>query len=70
MLGVDDFALYGGAYGTLLVDAATRLPLTLWEGRDTEQLSHWLRDHSGVEVACPPGVSSQMAHRFGRYARA
>lgn len=31
VLGVDDFALYGGTYGTLLVDATTRLPQTLWE---------------------------------------
>ncbi|MFC9625937.1 hypothetical protein ACFTXM_40265 [Streptomyces sp. NPDC056930] len=49
VLGVDDFALYGGTYGTLLVDATTRLPLTLWEGRDAEQLSRWLREHSGGE---------------------
>ncbi|MFJ2444098.1 ISL3 family transposase [Streptomyces sp. NPDC087658] len=55
VLGVDDFALYGDTYGTLLVDAATRLPLTLWEGRDAEQLSHWLREHPGVEVACRDG---------------
>lgn len=39
VLGVDDFALYGDTYGTLLVDATTRFPLTLWEGRDAEQLS-------------------------------
>ncbi|MFD9190195.1 hypothetical protein ACFWCA_18435 [Streptomyces phaeochromogenes] len=31
VLGVDDFALYRDTYGTLLVDATTRLPLTLWE---------------------------------------
>lgn len=55
VLGVDDFALYGGAYGTLLVDATTRLPLTLWEGRDAEQLGRWLRQHPGVEVACRDG---------------
>ncbi|MER6047732.1 MULTISPECIES: transposase [unclassified Streptomyces] len=55
VLGVDDFALYGGIYGTLLVDATTRLPLTLWEGRDAEQLSQWLRKHPGVEVACRDG---------------
>ncbi|MFD4319028.1 transposase [Streptomyces sp. NPDC058548] len=52
VLGVDDFTLYGG---TLLVDATTRLPLTLWEGRDAEQLSRWLREHPGVEVACRDG---------------
>lgn len=55
VLGVDDFALYGDTYSTLLVDATTRLPLTLWEGRDAEQLSHWLREHPGVEVACRDG---------------
>ncbi|MET9904761.1 transposase [Streptomyces sp. NPDC006446] len=55
VLGVDDFALYGDTYGTLLVDATTRLPLTLWEGRDAEQLGRWLRDHPGVEVACRDG---------------
>jgi transposase len=55
VLGVDDFALYGDTYGTLLVDATTRLPLTLWEGRDAEQLGRWLREHPGVEVACRDG---------------
>lgn len=55
VLGVDDFALYGDAYGTLLVDATTRLPLTLWEGRDAERLGRWLREHPGVEVACRDG---------------
>ncbi|MEV7676818.1 ISL3 family transposase [Streptomyces sp. NPDC088752] len=54
-LGVDDFALYSDTYGTLLVDTITRLPLTLWEGRDAEQLSRWLREHPGVEVACRDG---------------
>ncbi|MFD8888787.1 ISL3 family transposase [Streptomyces erythrochromogenes] len=55
VLGVDDFALYGDTYGTLLVDATTRLPLTLWEGRDAEQLSRWLRAHPGVQIACRDG---------------
>ncbi|MFI5706089.1 ISL3 family transposase [Streptomyces xanthochromogenes] len=58
VLGVDDFALYGDTYGTLLFDATTRLPLTLWEGRDAEQLSRWLREHPGVEVACRDGSLS------------
>jgi transposase len=59
---VDDFALYGDTYGTLLVDATTRLPLTLWEGRDSEQLTGWLREHPGVEVACRDG---SLAYRHG-----
>lgn len=62
VLGVDDFALYGDTYGTLLVDATTRLPLTLWEGRDAEQLSRWLRAHPGVEIACRDG---SLAYRQG-----
>ncbi|MGW9211044.1 ISL3 family transposase [Embleya sp. NPDC055664] len=62
VLGVDDFALYGDTYGTLLVDATTRLPLTLWEGRDAEQLGRWLREHPGVEVACRDG---SLAYRQG-----
>ncbi|MEV7863009.1 transposase [Streptomyces hirsutus] len=52
---MDDFALYGDTYGTLLVDADTRLPLTLWEGRDAEQLSRRLRGHPEVEIACRDG---------------
>lgn len=62
VLGVDDFSLYGDTYGTLLVDATTRLPLTLWEGRDAERLGRWLRDHPGVEVACRDG---SLAYRQG-----
>ncbi|WP_455410110.1 ISL3 family transposase [Streptomyces hiroshimensis] len=62
VLGVDDFALYGDTYGTLLVDATSRLPLTLWEGRDAVRLGRWLREHPGVEVACRDG---SLAYRQG-----
>jgi transposase len=55
VLGVDDFALYGRVYGTLLVDADTRLPITLWEGRDAETLRDWLHEHPGVQIACRDG---------------
>ncbi|WP_260147513.1 hypothetical protein [Streptomyces sp. CEV 2-1] len=67
VLGVDDFALYGDTYGTLLVDATTRLPLTLWEGRDAEQLNHWLREHPvsrspAATAPSPTGGASRRAH--------
>lgn len=54
-LGVDDFALYAGTYGTLLVDAESRLPIELWAGRDGGQLASWLRAHPGVGVVCRDG---------------
>nr|WP_275427280.1 ISL3 family transposase [Streptomyces sp. NEAU-S7GS2] len=55
VLGVDDFALYADVYGTLLVDGDTRLPITLWEGRDAAPLADWLREHPGVEAVCRDG---------------
>ncbi|MFE5681554.1 transposase, partial [Streptomyces erythrochromogenes] len=55
VLGVDDFALYADVYGTLLVDAETRLPIELWEGRDAEQVTAWLRTHTGVGGVCRDG---------------
>lgn len=62
VLGVDDFALYAQVYGTLLVDGDTRLPITLWEGRDGAALAAWLREHPGVEVVCRDG---SLAYRQG-----
>ncbi|MFJ2774370.1 ISL3 family transposase [Streptomyces sp. NPDC087300] len=55
VLGVDDFALYADTYGTLLVDAESRLPIELWPGRDAEQLAAWLRAHPGARVVCRDG---------------
>ena len=55
VLGVDDFALHGRAYGTLLLDADTRLPITLCQGRDAETLRDWPQEHPGVQIACRDG---------------
>lgn len=56
VLGVDDFALYTASYGSLLVDATTRLTLTHWEKREAEQLGRWLREYPGVEGRLPRWV--------------
>ncbi|MEU2874679.1 ISL3 family transposase [Streptomyces olivoreticuli] len=53
VLGVDDFATRRGqVYGTLLVDAETRAPVDMLEGREAAPLAHWLAAHSGVEIIC------------------
>lgn len=56
VLAVDDFALRKGtSYGTLLVDAETRLPIELWNTRDAAPLTNWLAAHPGIEVVCRDG---------------
>ncbi|MGW2184032.1 transposase family protein [Streptomyces sp. NPDC001732] len=67
VLGVDDFALYGGTYGTLLVDATTRLPLTLWEGATrnssaTGSASTQVSRSPAATAPLPTGRASPPAH--------
>lgn len=53
VLGVDDFALRkGSVYGTILVDIRTGKAIDVLDGRDTEPLAQWLREHPGTEVIC------------------
>lgn len=55
VLRVDDFALYGDTYGTLLADATT-----LWAGRDAEQLGFHRR---------PTGSDSELYKRHNEVER-
>ncbi|MCX5195068.1 transposase [Streptomyces sp. NBC_00249] len=56
VIAADDFALRRGRrYGTLVVDAESRLPLDMWDSRDAEPLAAWLRVHPGIEAVCRDG---------------
>jgi transposase len=55
-LAVDDFALRRGRrYGTLVVDAESRLPIEVWDTRDAAPLAVWLAARPQVEVVCRDG---------------
>jgi transposase len=51
VIGVDDFALRRRqTYGTIILDLEIRRPVDVLEGRDSETLATWLREHPGAEV--------------------
>ena len=58
VVGVDDFALKKRhRYGTIIVDEATRKPITLLEGRDGKGLKEWLQKNKHIkavtrDIAC------------------
>jgi transposase len=50
-IGVDEWAhRKGQSYGTIIVDLETGDPLDVLPERSAESLSHWLKEHPGVEV--------------------
>jgi transposase len=51
VLGIDDWAIRKGQrYGTILVDHERGHVVDLLPDRTPESVSHWLRDHPGVEI--------------------
>ncbi|MHB9856813.1 ISL3 family transposase [Streptomyces sp. YIM S03343] len=62
VLAVDDFAMRRSRrYGTLVVDAESRLPVDVWDTRDAEPLATWLRAHAGIEAVCRDGSQTYRA---------
>lgn len=63
VVGVDDFAYKKRkTYGTIVVDANTRKPVALLDGRDKETLKQWLKQN--------PHVQTITRDRAGAYASA
>ena len=51
VLGIDDWALRKGQrYGTILVDHEREHIVELLPDRTPESVSHWLREHPGIEI--------------------
>jgi len=51
VIGVDDFAFKKRhRYGTIIVDEATRKPVAILEGRDSETFKAWLKNNKHVKI--------------------
>jgi transposase len=62
VIGVDDFALKKRLrYGTIIVDEATRKPITLLEGRDGKGLKDWLQRNKHIKAVTRDRASAYAA---------
>ena len=62
VVGIDDFAFKKRhRYGTIIVDEATRKPITLLEGRDGETLKAWLKNNKHVKIVTRDRASAYAA---------
>jgi transposase len=65
VLGVDDWSLRKGQiFGTILVDLEKQEVVDVLEGRDSDTLAKWLREHPGVEI-----ISRDRSHDYAKAAR-
>ena len=62
VIGVDDFAFKKRhKYGTIIVDEATRKPITLLEGRDGKGLKDWLQNNKHIKAVTRDRASAYAA---------
>jgi len=62
VIGVDDFALKKRLrYGTIIVDEATRKPITLLEDRDGKGLKDWLENNKHIKAVTRDRASAYAA---------
>lgn len=51
VVGIDDWAIARGhRYGTIVVDLDRRMPIEVFEGRETTSVANWLRANPTIEV--------------------
>lgn len=59
VVGIDDWAkLKGICYGTIIVNTETNCPIVLFDSRENEAVSSWLKNHPSIKLVTRDRASS------------